>query len=235
MNIYRRASVIVGSRERGGPEMLPADVAAIELGLRTAKAIADNEGWRTIWVVTNTAQPADLDRHQAVSGAFGEATARLLRAGHAVPWQGMTLRHASARTLTTSESVLALYPKAALLAQLDDLMQPNAVVVVPFLDEDVRAWIEAWGPVDIFNGDERVQRLAISDQDVREAVDTLTSTMTGLGHPSDERRARDVFARMRRSHRVDPNEIRAHVVRETGWSTSQADTLAKIAAGRARR
>lgn len=235
MKAYRRSSAIVGSWERGGPELTEGDIAKIRLGLDKARVAAKTNDWRSVWIVTNTAKPADLDGHAAVAGAIGEANARALRVGRDVPWEGFMLRHASTKTLAARESILAIHPMADLLAKLDDLMSPNAVCVVPFLDDDVRAWIEAWGPIDILNNNEQIPPLEIKDAAVLEAVRQMTSTMTGLGHPSDERRARDTFSRLRKNHQVDPAEIRAYVVRETGWNTIQADKLATIAAGHQRR
>jgi hypothetical protein len=231
----RIASVIVGSWEPDGftPERQAEDIRRVQLGLAAALQLAETNDWNTVWVVTITAD--DLRLSRTINAAFGEGMVQSLLANRPSTLQRKSIRHATLRTLANQVrgAVLALYPNQKLLDQLDALYTPNAVVVVPYVN-DIQLWIDTWGPTDLITK-ERRPHLQITDPEVFTAVTDMVTHMRAVSHASDKKSAQQVFAKLRRRKRnVDPREIRAYVTRETGWGVIQADDLAKIAAGRKR-
>jgi hypothetical protein len=231
----RVGSYIVGTWEPGGysPERDAADVEQIKTGMAYALHVAETNDWNTVWVVTITAD--DLRLSRTINAAFGEEKVRSLLADRPITLLGKSIRHATLGTLANQVrgAVLALYPNQNLLDQLDALYVPNAVVVVPYVN-DIQLWIDTWGPKDLVTG-ERLPHLEITDPEVLEAVTSMVTHMRSVSHPSDKKSAGQTFSKLRKRKRnVDPREIRAYVTRETGWGVLQADDLAKIAAGRKR-
>lgn len=229
----RTVSAIVGSWTPGGPEHEQSDIASVRLGLQYARGLAEDAKWRTVWLVTNT---ADNLRGRTITAALGAQDVQSLRAGREVRLGALSFQHGTMNTIGNrgvGESILAVHPSPATLDRLDGLMNTHSLVVVPG-PMDIGDWIGTWGPFDVTTATRR-PRLEIGDPEVLAEVETIVSHYTGLGHRDDERRVRATFQRLRRRGRnVDPKAIRAYVVRETGWGAVQADELAKIAAGRSK-
>lgn len=74
--------------------------------------------------------------------------------------------------------------------------------------------------------------MEIESPEVIEAVQTSLK-LGGLGHPSDEKRAREAFAKpRRRGVSIDPDAVRAYALRNYRHGVHTADKLVKIAVGR---
>lgn len=85
------------------------------------------------------------------------------------------------------ERVIALWPNAKVLQQLDDVSTVKALGVLTWLLDDVAPWASGVGAVDVL-GEATAETPTIQDPVVLGALRSLTNSVnrsTGLGHPSD--------------------------------------------------
>jgi hypothetical protein len=139
------------------------------------------------------------------------------------------------------ERVIALWPNAKVLQQLDDVSTVKALGVLTWLLDDVAPWASGVGAVDVL-GEATAETPTIQDPVVLGALRSLTNSVnrsTGLGHPSDWDHAVQMFRTLRkRGHAFDGDEIEAWAI-ANGWSyrhAAQVGQLAReIAAGKTKR
>jgi hypothetical protein len=139
------------------------------------------------------------------------------------------------------ERVIALWPNAKALQQLDDVSTVKALGVLTWLLDDVMPWASGVGAVDVL-GEATTEVPSIQDQLVLGALRSLTNSVnlsTGLSHPSDWDHAVHMFRALRkRGCAIDGNEIETWAI-ANGWSyrhAAQVGQLAgEIAAGKTKR
>jgi hypothetical protein len=130
--------------------------------------------------------------------------------------------------------VVAFWPSAKDLEQLDGTPGLKALVVVPWQEEDIGTWRQARGAVDLLGRHPLPEAPGISDPVVAVALRDLTRVVnlsTGVAHPRDRSMAIHAFKILKSNgHRYDPAEIRAWAM-ANGWAAHDARVLSGYAAG----
>lgn len=127
--------------------------------------------------------------------------------------------------------VIALWPDAKTLQNLDDVATIEALGVLTWNLEDVTPWAAGVGAEDLL-GEATIVLPAIGDPVVLGALRVLTNAVnlsTGLSHPSDWDHAVHSFRALRKKgHRLDGAEIEAWAL-ANGWSYADASDVGQLA------
>ena len=128
--------------------------------------------------------------------------------------------------------ILAIFPTKKLLDKLDDLYGVTDILVIPWYMDEVREWIRTWAARELGDVEQKESKIKLN-QEVVEALEELTEAVnlsTGIGHPSDRRKAIETFEKLvMQNISFDPMNIRAWLVAEGGWQTRYADEVVRIA------
>jgi hypothetical protein len=163
--------------------------------------------------------------------AIGRNLARLLEQGKPISINAkVQLEPKTIRTLSRHgypELVLALWVNRKMLDAIDSLLGLRAVIVVPWLEDEVENWRRTWNPV--VRGKEVVpEETLISNAVVEEALDELAGSInlgTGLSHPSDKESAESMLWHLHNSGEwEEPANMRAWALRK-GWPLASAEDL----------
>ncbi len=129
--------------------------------------------------------------------------------------------------------ILAIYPTKKLLDKIDGLFDVTHVLVIPWIFEDIKQWVETWSAHELGSEAPEPTRIAKLNPVVIEALKTLTSTVnlsTGIHHPSDKAAAIDLFQRLKNSREdFGPSKVRMWLVSEGNWDPTLADDVMKVA------
>ena len=131
----------------------------------------------------------------------------------------------------TSSIIMAVYATKKMLDQIDTAKSAPAVIVVPWIMEQVNEWRRTWNPRVVGEPTTTPEPL-VENAVVEEALESLTHTVnlsTGLSHPDDRRAAVQLFHLLHENGELfDPGSIRAWVLRN-GWDPEGADQLRGVA------
>ena len=115
--------------------------------------------------------------------------------------------------------------------KLDDSPMAQAVMFLPWSDQEDNEWHATWNPKVIGSTTQTPLRHNLSAE-VEEALSQLTRQInlsTGLNHPSDAEHARRIIAKLRaEGHSFDPADVRRWAQRH-GWDSGAAADLERIA------
>jgi len=129
---------------------------------------------------------------------------------------------------------LAFWPLSQDLERLDDARGLKALVVVPWLEEDVATWIQARGAIDLLGKRATAATPGIADPVVGAAMRSLTNRVnlsSGLVHPRDKAAAVQALQVLKRNgHRYEPQELQTWAM-ANGWDGRGARQLSEYAAG----
>lgn len=117
------------------------------------------------------------------------------------------------------------------MAKLDDAWGAQAILYLPWNNEEAQEWKATWQPETIGREGEEAQPSSLSEP-VEEALKRLTGMInlsTGLSHPLDKQHAQRTFEKLRsEGHSFDPAEVRRWAQRHN-WSSGGAADLEKVA------
>jgi hypothetical protein len=231
MDNYRRSSYIAGTFTAGGPDQSEADADRVELALKFAEALARQQGWKTVWFVTDTTQGL----HSAdISAVLPPQQIKALSAKRPISRDGVTeMRHVTKATMGSrmQGAIVALHPSEQLLNQLDEHHEDHALIVVPWTGEHYQLWAETWGAMNLETG-EFFSRPLIDDADVREQLNDLVneSDHGSLKYPSDLSMFREMFKRLEKEgHRFNVSAVRSFVIVDSYRGVEVAEKIAKAA------
>jgi hypothetical protein len=130
--------------------------------------------------------------------------------------------------------VLAFWPVAQALERLDSAAGLKALVVVPWLEDDVTTWVQARGALDLLGNQPAPTSPVIADLVVAAAMRSLTNRVnlsSGLVHPRDKAAAVQALQILKRNgHRFDPHELQVWAM-ANGWDGRGARQLSEFATG----
>lgn len=178
--------------------------------------------------------PGKGDLEDAFEGVLSPTTLKELTKSNTArtKWGTLALMTEKIRRSSWSGSILAVYPTTQLLDSLDSLHGPSAVLVVPWLRDEVSPWIRTWSARELGSTEEPSERV-FSNSTVRAALESLTRRVnmgTGLAHPSDRAAAIEMFRMLKRAgEHYDPDEVRAWLVSQLRWQPRHANAVAEIA------
>jgi hypothetical protein len=166
-----------------------------------------------------------------VTDALGERAAKALKNGKRVAFPGsphpITLFTQRDSRMTWSGPILVVFPSRELLDKIDGL-NASEVLVVPWTDDEVQFWIDAWAPRQL--GDATTTAPAPKlDPVVQEALRDLTGRInvsTGLVHSLDRSSAIELVEILRDARfRFTPSEVRAWLVSQGRWPARHANSM----------
>lgn len=209
------------------------DVESIARGFMKAIQLSgDLDESRNILLLVST---KDNLRGTTLETVLGSPISKtLLKGKEARLPNGKYLRLATKRTFNdywTEDIIFAVYASKELLDLIDGIKSTPAIVVIPWLMEDVEQWIRTWEP---YVDGEKVssESSLIENPVVEEGLKMLTNSVnlsTGLSHPSDKAAAVHLFRQFYKYREIyDSDSIRAWALRND-WSPKGADQLHDIA------
>lgn len=133
-----------------------------------------------------------------------------------------------------SGPVLAVHPSPKLLDMVDSLSTPSAILVVPWIREEVEPWVQMWGARELGSSVKPVPQ-QFSNPTVQAALASLTARVnlsTGIVHPSDRAAAVEMFRLLNTAGEdFDPTEVRSWLIAELGWQPRHANDVKDVAEG----
>ena len=127
--------------------------------------------------------------------------------------------------------LLVPWANDAMVNAAEELM-PSAICAIPWTENDLAEWKRAWNPVDLRTGAPVGADPATPSPLVTQALSSLTATVnmsTGIHHPSDERRAKQLFKALYLfGEPADEAEIRTWAISHE-WAPRHAEALAQLA------
>lgn len=135
--------------------------------------------------------------------------------------------------------ILVVYPTHKLLDKVDALSKVTAVCVVPWIMEDVRAWVQTWGAERLMLPGELAAASAPSpsftlDPILRVALEELTKSVnlsTGITHSLDKAKAVNLFRLLRDAQiPFDPEAVKGWLLANENWKPSGANDVRQVAA-----
>ena len=128
--------------------------------------------------------------------------------------------------------LVAFFPSAKLLDQLDSIENVSAMLVVPYRLSEVEPWIRTWNATELGQAEKPEQPL-VSNKVVEEALKSLTGRVnvsTGIVHPSDRSAAIQMFEILRDAGETfTPEEVKAWLTAKGGWKATYAQEVADVA------
>ncbi|CAN5423688.1 hypothetical protein BH10ACT3_BH10ACT3_02840 [soil metagenome] len=129
--------------------------------------------------------------------------------------------------------VIACWPDRSMLERVDGAGGVKALLVLPWLQDEINWWLAARGAVDILGKVQVAAVPTISDPAVLDAMTALTMAVnlsSGLTHPSDKRNAVTTFRRLRKAGHVWSTEEIQTWASANGWDADDARVLAEMGA-----
>jgi hypothetical protein len=229
----RKGSFIAGTFVRGGPEQAEGDVERMELALGFAEKLSRQQGWKTVWLISDTAGGLGYAELRA---ALSPQHIKALKAKRPISRDGATeLRHATKATMHgpgVRNAIVALRPSAQLLNLLDEHREGHVLIVVPWEGDHFPVWAETWGAMNLVD-QQYFERPMIDDKAVRDALNDLVNVSVhgGLTYPSDLPMFRTLFKRLKQEgHRFTTSSVRSFVIVESNRGVAVADKIARAAA-----
>lgn len=180
--------------------------------------------------------PTKRGWEDSIVGEFlGETVAKALSKGRPVGLtNGVTMTLESGQTFRPRAGqglLVGAHISISNMNKLDDTRSAEAVMYLPWNDEEGQEWQATWNP-EIVGPATQSAPLSNLPDPVEKALRRLTDVInlsTGLGHPSDKRHAERTIDNLRADgHLFDPAEIRRWAQRN-GWSSKAAAALETIA------
>ena len=173
--------------------------------------------------------------HTIVAEFLGQAATKALLKGQQVlltDGASMTLQSGQAlRPFVGQGLLVGAHVSIADMNKLDDLYGAQAIMYLPWTDDEGKEWQATWNPQIVGAETQKISSGNLPDA-VEKALGQLTQTInlgTGLGHPSDKKHAERTIDKLRADgHSFDPAEIRRWAQRH-GWSSSAAADLEGVA------
>ena len=166
---------------------------------------------------------------------FGDRISKLLCKGGVVDLgHGISMNLEIPRNLSSHKNfgtLLATYLSEEDMSIIDALRTVQAVVYLPWHEEEGKKWLACWSPVIWGNSSWIIKPLTFT-QDIEEALSRLTKVInlsTGLAHPSDKEFAKRMFLKLKNEgHQVEPEDVKFWAIKN-GWQVRHAKELEKLA------
>ncbi|MGA1825513.1 MAG: hypothetical protein ACMUIP_12715 [bacterium] len=114
---------------------------------------------------------------------------------------------------------------------LDSLNSVQAIMLLPWTEDEGKAWLSTWNVTTLGNSTWQVQQTSLP-ADIEADLLRLTQGInlsTGLSHPSDKESAKHILNGLKKKgHRLDADDIRKWALRNN-WKPRHAEDLAKLA------
>jgi len=170
-----------------------------------------------------------------VATFLGDKVTKALCKGQTVrSTYNLTMNLESPKTISSYGSygmVIGVYLSQRDHNVLDSLTSVEAVVLLPWTEDEGKAWLSTWNATTLGNSTWQVQQTTLP-ADVEADLLRLTQEInlsTDLSHQSDKESAKNILAGLKkRGHRLNPDDIRKWALRNN-WKPRHAEDLAKLA------
>lgn len=174
---------------------------------------------------------------ETVVGEFlGQSAAKALCKGQTVKIaEELTMNLESPKTFSPYKGygmVIGVYLSQNDQNKLDSISTAQAIVLLPWTEEEGKAWLSTWNATVLGKSTWQVQQ-ATFPADVERALLNLTrgiNLSTGLSHPSDKEAAKRTVSELKQNgYTLIPDDIRKWA-RRNNWRPNDAEALGKLAA-----
>lgn len=211
-----------------GPEVEPIE-AALDLLNEICKNLKNPKDAILLIPSEHTIQGTTLET------ALGTSIAKALLKGQPVGLPcGGNLKLETQQTFrefSTTDIIIGVYVNKKMLNQIDSATNAAAVIIVPWIMDDIREWKRTWNP-HVLGESSVVSEELMDNPVVEEALKMLTNFVnlsTGLSHPRDKEATVQLFRELYGNNEsYDADSIRAWALRN-GWTPNGADQLRDIA------
>lgn len=131
----------------------------------------------------------------------------------------------------SKDIILAIHPTKKMIDTLNDLKNAYAIILVPWLKEEVQEWISVWSPKIIDGKNQKPDALVINPG-VEMALKSLTeriNLLSGLSHPSDKYSAIQLIEALYQNQiNFNPKNLKIWALKNN-WTSDGAIKLFEIA------
>lgn len=132
----------------------------------------------------------------------------------------------------TSEIVVGFGLDSKQLFRLDDFYSIKIIILVPWLKEDVKKWVQTWNPIEISMKREPIKTFPEPSDVIKKAMNSLTSSInmsTGISHPTDEELAKTyILALHKYEWTLDADIVGSYLVKQLNWQSNDAAKIEKL-------
>lgn len=174
--------------------------------------------------------------HTVIGEFFGDQTSKLLCKGEIVNLAyGISMNLETPNSISSYKKfgvVLAAYLSEKDMSIIDDIRSVQAVVYLPWHEDEGKKWLAFWNPVIWGDSSWPVESLAFS-QNIENALKCITGRInlsTGLVHPNDKEFTKRIFQKLKsEGHDLEPEDVKSWAIKN-GWKAEHAENFAKLAA-----
>lgn len=174
--------------------------------------------------------------HTVIGEFLGEQASKLLCKGEAVDLgYGIFMNLEIPSSLSSHKKfgvVLAAYLSEKDMSIIDAIGSAQAVVYLPWHEDDGKKWLACWNPVIWGNSSWTVEPLAFS-QDIEDALKCVTRRInlsTGLAHSNDKEFTKRIFQKLKsEGYDLEPEDVKSWAIKN-GWKAKHAEEFGKLAA-----
>lgn len=194
---------------------------ALKAGIAWLHSRALSEGSNSAAIVVPTRNDT-----RNLSGAIGGDLAHAAQQDGGFTYFGLQIEVLAAKKLPDQFAGPVLVPWASTkIVEEGERMDPPAICVTPWGDDELDEWRRSWGPIDVSTG--QAQAAEAPSAAIRGAVKSLPHG--DVLHRLDKQSAVDAFKALRMHEReIDPALVRSEAIRRD-WSPDAADRLAELA------
>jgi hypothetical protein len=177
---------------------------------------------------------ANLDG--VIREAIGDAVVKALRNQGRIVVQGSEIVLMTEHKLIyngQNSPLVAFYPNAKFLDDLDSIPNISAMLVVPWNFSEVEPWIRARSASELGVPSVTPTGPSVRSRVVERALQGLTlrvNLSTGISHPRDDDAAVQMFEILKRAgESFSPDEVEAWLIGKGGWKATHAQDVAEVA------
>ncbi len=174
--------------------------------------------------------------HTVIGEFLGEQASKLLCKGDVVDLgYGISMNLEIPSSLSSHKKfgiVLATYLSEKDMSIIDAIRSTQAVVYLPWHEDDGKKWLAYWNPIIWGNSSWIVEPLTFS-QEIEDALNRVTrgiNLSTGLSHSNDKEFAKCIFQKLKsEGYDLEPEDVKSWAIKN-GWKAKHAEEFGKLAA-----
>lgn len=175
---------------------------------------------------------------------YDDATVKLMFKGHRFSNCEAKIKIETPKTINKYHSTpkwiaITMGMKSDKVLELENIRGIDAIVAIPWLEDDLDKWTKHLGAIDLRGNSETIE-VEEPNCIVKEALAELTDRInmsTGITHPNDERFAKTIVRTFKKYNiEVNSGQIEGYLINSLHWRASRskkfADLIRKIETGK---
>ena len=207
-------------------------LGVVKLGVQALADAAIRLQSSSAWIVSNA--KSNLDGF--IADVVGGAAVKALQKGKEVGFvKGCSLKFFYEKAIPSfanGSPILACFPNEELMQKVDAITDVPALIVLPWVLDDIKPWLLAHGAKDLLKT-AMASPVKISNPVVEQALLSslsLINVSTGIVHPSDKATVIGIFKTLQQAdEQYDPQEVGAWFIQK-GMDGKHASEIAAVAA-----